>query len=242
MLINEIEVTKASISFKCLSLENHDLESIFDAISQRGELFNLDNEIPGFHDFVLENSVIRGHYSVVYPFEIEHLVDGLTTKTLFKRIESCEFIITEKIILLFGKNNPAKLFTVGLGLALGENIELYEFDFVQMSRFQDRMLNIKSIVLANPKEKEIRRARLAGHMEDYTEYNIIDPRNHSIESVSGLVETPLGKMTATVGKKGSLRLGVKKGMILTVECIQFVLELLLSESGPGPVASNFTTY
>jgi hypothetical protein len=229
MLINEIEVPKTSMSFKCLRLANHELPQIIDAIANRSDLFELETEVPGFQDFEFEESIIRGHFYVVYPFEVEHLVDGLTTKTLFKRIESCEFIITENSAIVFGKGGPMKLMISALEYAMGSQVGPLEFDFEEMSRFQNRLLNIKAIVVSNPKEKEIRRARLSGHMEDYTEYNIIDPRNHGIESISGLVETPLGKMTATVSNKGVIRLGVKKGMILTTECIEYIIRLLTSE-------------
>lgn len=229
MLINEIEVEGTSIALKCLCMKTDDISAVYKAITEKGDVFSLDTELPGFHDVDFQESIIRGFFSVVYPFEIEHLVDGLTTKTLFKRIESCEFIITEKMIWVWGKNNPVKLLNLALGAATGENADMAEFEFSQMSMLQERMLVCKAIVLANPKEKEIRRARLTGHMEHYTEYNIVDPRNHSIESVSGLLETPLGKLTVTVGKKGTIRLGVKKGMILTVECLEYILDQLIEQ-------------
>ncbi len=229
MLINEIEVPKTSMSFRCLRLANHDLNEVFDAIANRSDLFELEAEVPGFQDFEFSEEVVRGHYYVVYPFEIEHLVDNLTTKTLFKRIESCEFIITEHSALVFGKSGPIKLMISALEYAMGSEVGPLEFDFEEMNRFQNRLLNIKAIVVSNPKEKEIRRARLSGHMENYTEYNIIDPRNHNIDSISGLVETPLGKMTVTVSNKGTLRLSVKKGMILTTQCIEYIIKLLTEE-------------
>jgi hypothetical protein len=114
----------------------------------------------------------------------------------------------------------------------GSEVSLIEFDFHQLSQLQERMAKIKTIVVTNPKEKEIRRARLAGHIESYTDYNIIDPRNHGIDSVSGVVTTPLGSMTVTVGRKGTLRLGVTKGLILNVECLEWLLDLIREEKRP----------
>jgi hypothetical protein len=104
-----------------------------------------------------------------------------------------------------------------------------------MNQLQERMTKLKSIVLTNPKDKEVRRARLAGHIESYIGYNIIDPRNHGIDSVSGIMDTPLGPLTATVGKKGSLRLNVRKGFILTTECLEWIVSLIKEEKAPGPV-------
>ena len=234
MLINEIEIAGASISLKCWAMKVANLDATFDTIMKKGDMFSIETEFPGFHDCDCENSIIRGFYSVVIPFEIEHLVEGITTKTLFKRIESCEFIITEKVVLTFGKSGPMKLLGAALSALTGEHVDLIEFEFQHMNQLQERMTNIKSIVVTNPKEKEIRRARLAGHMESYTEYNIIDARNHGIENVAGLIDTPLGPMTITVGKKGSIRLNVKKGLIMTIECLEWILDLIISEKAPQP--------
>lgn len=128
-----------------------------------------------------------------------------------------------------------KLLGAALSAATGEHVDLLEFEFQHLNQMQERMTNIKAIVITNPKEKEIRRARLAGHMESYTEYNIIDPRNHGIENVTGLIDTPLGPMTVSVERKGSVRLNVKKGLIMTVECLEWILNLIVSEKAPEPV-------
>jgi hypothetical protein len=129
---------------------------------------------------------------------------------------------------------------MSLSSLTGSEISLYEFEFEQLSQLQEKMAQIKSIVVTNPKEKEIRRARLAGHIESYTDYNIIDPRNHGIESVSGVVSTPLGSMTLTVRKKGSLKLGVSKGMIVTVECLEWLLRLVVEQKRPE-ITENFNS-
>ncbi|NCB37568.1 MAG: hypothetical protein EOM80_02255 [Erysipelotrichia bacterium] len=235
MLINEIEITGSSISLKCLKIKIEDVVSTFDTIMNKADMFSIETELPGFHDCDCENSIIRGFYSIILPFEIEHLVDGITTKTLFKRIESCEFIITSTLAVAFGKSGPIKLLGTALSAVTGEHVDMLEFEFQQLNQLQERMTNIKSIVVTNPKEKEIRRARLAGHMENYTEYNIIDPRNHGIDSVAGLIDTPLGPLTITVGKKGSVRLNVKKGLIMTVECLEWILALIIEEKAPQPL-------
>jgi hypothetical protein len=235
MLINEIEVNGSSISLKYWATRFEDVTAAFDQIMQRGDQFDLDTEVPGFHDCDCENSMMRGFYSVVVPFEIEHLIDGITTKTLFKRIESCEFLISANGMFSFGKPGPMKLLGAAMAAATGVHVDLFEFEFNHLSQLQERMTKIKTIVVTNPKEKEIRRARLAGHMESYTEYNIVDPRNHGIESVAGLIDTPLGPMTVNVGRKGTIRLTVKKGLILTLECLDWIVALIVEEKRPDPV-------
>lgn len=238
MLINEIEIAGASFSVKCREVKIEDIAATFDSIMKESDSFDLENELPGFHDCDTDGKIIRGFYSIVVPFEVEHLVEGLTTKTLFKRIESCEFVLTQRILYTYGKPNPGKLVAGALSNILGFSVELIEFEFDQLNQLQERMTKIKAIVVTNPKEKEIRRARLAGHMENYTEYNVIDPRNHGIESVAGVVFTPLGQLTLTVGRKGSLRLGVKKGFILTVECLEWLIDLIREEQAPVTKATD----
>lgn len=232
MPINEIEIQGSSISFKCWKAEIDNVSAVFNRIMQEGEQFDLDNETPGFHDCDSDGTIIRGYYSGIVPFEVEHLIDGNTTRTLFKRIESCEFIATGRSIFTHGKPGPGKGLSMALSGLTGSEVSLIEFDFHQLSQLQERMAKIKTIVVTNPKEKEIRRARLAGHIESYTDYNIIDPRNHGIDSVAGVVTTPLGSMTVTVGRKGTLRLGVTKGLILNVECLEWLLDLIREEKRP----------
>lgn len=243
MLINEIEVMGSSIALKFLNIESKLLanrDAFFTNIMAKADRFNLESEVPGLHDIDTSNGVVRGYYSVVTPFEIEHLVEGQTTKTLFKKIESCEFVLSEEASFAFGNSGCIKLLCSALAAATGIHVDPMEFDFNHLHQIQERMTRIKTIVVTNPKEKEIRKARLAGHMESYTEYNIVDPRNHGIESVSGMIDTPLGPLTATIDKKGGMRLNVKKGLVLTVECIAWILRLINSEIGmaaPAPLST-----
>ena len=242
MLINEIEIQSASLSVKHFLMKVEDIAKTFKAIMSKADTFNIETELPGLHDCDFEDGIIRGFYSVIIPFEIEHLVEGLNTKTLFKRIESCEFVLTEKALLAFGKPGPMKMLACALSAVTGEHVDVCEYEFCHLHQMQERLTNIKNVTLTNPKEKEVRKARLAGHMESYTEYNVIDPRNHGIENVSGLIDTPLGPMTLTVGKKGSIRLNVKKGLIMTVECLEWILDLITSEKAPGPYKAQTSAF
>jgi len=236
MLVNEIEVLGSSISFKIYSHKAETLEQFFDAI-KNADQFNTETELPGFHDAELSGGVVRGFYSAIIPFEIEHLVEGITTKTLFKRIESCEFIAAEKHVFVSGK---AALFKIALNQILAVNIQPAEFEFDNLRQLEERFTNTKSVTILNPKEKEVRKAKLVGNMENYAEYNIADSRNHGLESVAGMLDTPLGPMAVTVSSKGVLRLGVKKGMILTVECLEWIVERIEKENAPE--ISSFQTF
>ena len=235
MLIDEIEVQGASLSFKCLTLKIDDIKTTFNTIMERADIFDVEAGTPGFHDCDCDSGVIRGFYSNLASFTVEFFKEGITTKEEFKRIESCEFIMTPERIYVFGKQGPSKLLEIALSAATGEHVERLEFDFETLSQARDRMTVIKSIVVENPKDKPIRRARLAGYMEDYDSYNVVEPNNHEINSISGIIETPLGAMTLNVAKKGKVRLGVKKGLIINIENLNWIMDLITSEAGPAPI-------
>ena len=237
MLIDEIEVQGASLSFKCLTLKIDDIETTFKTIMEKGDIFDVEAGTPGFHDCDCDRGVIRGFYSNLASFNVEFFKDGITTKEEFKRIESVEFIISPERIYLFGKPGPAKLIEMALSAATGEHIERVEFDNECMTLVQGRLTVMKSIVVENPKDKEIRRARLSGHMEDYESYNIVEPNNYQINSISGLIETPLGAMKLSVDKKGKVTLGVKRGLIINLDNLNWIMDLITSESGPAPITS-----
>ena len=237
MLIDEIEVQGASLSFKCLKMKIDDIKTTFDTLMQKGDIFDIDTGASGFHDCDCDSGVIRGFYSIMASFNVEFFKDGITTKEEFKRIESCEFIITPERIYLFGKQKPQKLIEMAFSAATGEHVERVEFDNECMNLVHGRLTVMKSIVVENPKDKEIRRARLTGHMEDYEAYNIVEPRNHEINSISGVIETPLGAMTLTVDKKGKVRLGVKRGLIINIPNLDWIMDLITSDAGPAPITS-----
>lgn len=232
MPIDEIEVPGSSISLKCWKARIDSVPKLFQRITKEGDVFNIESETAGFHDCDSSNKLIRGFYSAIIPFEVEHLIDGISTKSLMKRIESCEFLALDGYVFTTGRNAPQKPLSHSLSMLSGYGVALLEFEFNQLSQFHDRLSQLKSIALSNPKDKEIRRARLTGQIESYTDYNVIDPRNHGIESVAGLVDSPLGPMTITVSRKGGLRLGVRKGFILTLDCLLWVMQLILEEKPP----------
>ena len=224
MQINEIEVLGTSASFKVykISRQHDDMNDTFRQLSNSLDEFGVECELPGLHDCECQNDIIRGYFSLVAPFEVEHLKDGVVTKTLFKKVENCEFFIIESNMFISGKPEPGKMLA-GQLLGVFNICELRTFDFFDLRKVKRNMAKIKAVVVTNPKEKEVRRARLAGHMEDYTGYDIIDPKGHGLESVSGELNTPLGPMTVTVGRKGSIKLTVKRGMIITTDLLDWIV-------------------
>lgn len=232
MLIDEIEVQGASLSYKCLNLQVEDIEETFKTLMEKGDEFNPETGVNGFHDCDCDKGIIRGFYTILKNFEVEHYVDGFTTKENFVRLEHCEFIITPERIYVFGQSTPAKLLETALSAATGSHVEKVEFDLEYMQKLQNRLTIMETIVVENSKQNPIRRARLTGHMEEYEALPIIEAGNHEINSMKGTVETPLGSMKLTVDKKGKITLGVKKGMIVNVDNLNFIYDLITAEEAP----------
>ncbi len=229
MPINEIEIAGSSLSLKVFNCEIDDANQLFKTIMEEGDQFNIESELPGFHDYETDGEIIRGFYSGIVPFEVEHLIDGNSTKTLFKRIESCEFIATRDFIFATGKPGPMKGLSHSISALSGAHVSQIEFEFNQMNQLQEKMTQLKAVALINPRDREVRKAKLSGNIDSYTDYNVIDPRNHGIESVKGIIDTSLGPLNATVGRKGSLRLGVRKGFVMTVDCLSWIMNLVINE-------------
>lgn len=232
MPINEIEIPKTSITFRVMQFKCESLALLSNKIIHEAEEFSVDPETAGFHDCEGEGSMVRGFFSTVIPFEVECLVDGITTKKLEKRIETCEFIALENRLYVTGKTGLQKILEHVLAELTGYGVSPVELEFRQLSQFSERLTVLKSIGLVNPKTRDVRRVKMTGKMEEYTDYNVIDPKNHGIESVAGVMDTPLGQMTVTVSRKGSIRLNVEKGFVLAVECLEWLMVAILDEEAP----------
>jgi hypothetical protein len=230
MPIHEIEIPGASFAVQVWEVRIPDLPKVFNEILKKQ--FSGQPEEPGFHDCDSTPEMIRGYFSEVVPFEVEHLVDGVTTKTLHKRIETAEFILADRVLFTWGKPVAAKLTARTIGAVAQSPISKAVFDFDHLNNLQNRMLQVKEIQVLNPWDKAVRKVKMAGVLEDYTEFNVLDPRNHAIASVKGSVETPLGLMTVTANKSGAIRLGVRRGLILTVDCLFWILALIREEKAP----------
>jgi len=237
MPIDEIEVKGSSLSLQVWKARIDSTEALLRIIDdpdneEEDRLFDPAKEKPGFHDLDANEKILRGFYSCVVPFETEHLVDGLTTKTLHKRIETTEFLALLDRVFTLGPATPTKPLAHQLSLLSGYGVAKMEFEFHQMGQFHDRLHQLNAISLANPKDKEIRRVRLSGKIESYTDYNVIDPRNHGIDSVKGLVDGPLGPMTVTLSRKGSLGIRIRRGFVMNVDCLEWLMKLIMADSVP----------
>jgi hypothetical protein len=224
MPLNEIEVAGSSISMQVCHT-SFDPEEVYDRIMKEDELFNIENETPGFHDVDFDSGLLRGYYSGIVPFEVEHLVDGNAKRELFKRIESAEFVSDGEFVFAWGKGGPIKGLAMNLSGLSGSECGYAAFEFNDLFNIQNRMAKLKSITVKNPKECEVRTCRLSGGIEEYTTFNVVN-NNHGINSVSGLITTPMGSMTLTATQKGNIRLGVARGMIINFDLLTWIVKLI----------------
>jgi len=228
---NEIEVLGTSIGFKvfrCLGLETEGKRHAFIEDAMAGEhRFMLEEEQPGFHDLDADGDCLSGAFSAVIAFEIEHLSNRIQTTSLLKRIDTAYFLVVENTLFFYGNAGAAKSAICQLGDIVGATPAQLVFESDQLRQFSERASAVRSVSLSNPKSREIQKAKLTSQdIENYEEYNVIDPANHSLDAVCGLIESPAGPIFVTAGRRGLLRLKVKKGLILPADCLLWVLHVV----------------
>lgn len=237
MSLDEVLVEKSSFSFQCWYLkitEAMNLSDLCMEMKDEKEHFSIDPEQPGFHDCECNDDLIKGYYSVVVPFEVESLVDGITSKSLHKRIETCEFWLVNGVMFAWGKSSAQKNLSRALTPIVGFGVVKSEFDCNMMQDFQERLNQVRSLDIQNPKEKEITKAKISGrNIEDYSE--IADPRNHMISKVSGLLDTANGPLTVSVSNKGLVRLNVRRGFVMSFDLALWLWSLIRSEGNNDPL-------
>lgn len=230
--IDEIEIEGASFSFKCFSLKIEDMAKAFEMLGQNCTLFDPYSDVPGFFQCDCNGGLIRGSYGMMYKWEPEQWIDGISTKVMLKRIESCNFMITPLRVYVWGKSGPSKLLADALSGALAERVGKVEFDQPIMEQVRTRLGTIKAIVIENQKNNPLRRARLSGEMEEYESYGVCVAHEYEINSVAGIAETPLGAIKLTVDKKGTIRLGVKKGLVVNVDNLDWIMDYITADVAP----------
>jgi hypothetical protein len=219
-MLNEIELPTGRITLHCFDFEGSAKEAIDNA-----EKFDLESEQSGFHDYDSNNDITRGYFSFIEPFEVEALVDGITTNELKKRIVTAEFIVTADMMFAWGKPAAIKLLSsyIGNGFATVNKIS---FEFADLHNLQSRFDLCKSVKVKNPRENPVKTVNMAGKLDTYEEYNCLDARNHELKSVAGVLNMPIGKMTVKANDKGVIGLSSKKQTILPVDAITWLIRLI----------------
>ena len=224
-MINEIELQSGRITLQCFDFTGNAQESVDNGIK-----FDLEKEEPGFHDMDFAENAARGYFSFVEPYETENIVDGMTAMELKKRIKTAEFVQTGDFLFAWGNSSAIKLLASYISSEYATATKI-EFEFNDLFNLQNRLELCKSVTVKNPKESKVKTVKLTGTLDLYTEYNCMDARNHTIKSVSGIMNTPaLGKITVAATDKGVIRIGTKKGCILPVDVVVWLIKLMTEEA------------
>lgn len=219
-MINEIELESGRISLQCFDFTGSAKESI-----DNGPKFSIDNQEPGFHDCDFSADAARGYFSFIEPYEAENLVDGMTTMEAKSRIRTAEFVQTGDFLFAWGHGGAIKLLASYISSEYSTATKI-EFEFNDLFNLQNRLELCKSVKIKNPKESKVKTATLSGVLDHYAEFNVLDPRNHELKSVSGIMNTAIGKITVAANNKGVIRIGTKKGCVLPVDVVVWLIKLM----------------
>ena len=221
-MINEIELESGRISLSCFDFTGNAKESIDNGIK-----FSMEDENPnGFHDCDFAENSVRGYFSFVEPYEVENIVDGMTTMEAKSRIRTAEFAQTGDFLFAWGNGSAIKLLTSYISSEFATATKI-EFEFNDLFNLQNRLELCKSVTVKNPKESKVKTVKLTGTLDMYSDHDVIERGNHELKSVSGIMNTPsLGKINVAVKDKGVIRIGTKKGCILPVDVVVWLIKLM----------------
>lgn len=218
-MINEIEFNKKTINFSVFDV-NTDFASTLEDL-ELGEKFNLEDEIQGLHDQDNSDSIARGFYSYIQPYETENIVDGVTQQVIMKRIKTCEYMLDDDMLFAWGDSGAIKALST---LAVDTNKVTFEFN--DLYNLQSRMSLVKSLGLKNPKGKDLKNITLSGCIDCYAEYQIVEPNNHDITKVSGKLDTSMGEVVLNVTKQGAVRITAQVGLVINFQCLKDLIGLI----------------
>ena len=220
-MINEIELGNGRISLQCFDFTGNAKESIDNGIK-----FSMEDDIPcGFHDCDFAENSARGYFSFVEPYEVENLVDGMTTMETKKRIKTAEFVQIGDFLFAWGNSSAIKLLASYISSEYATATKI-EFEFNDLFNLQSRFELCKSVKIKNPKESKVKTVSLTGTLDHYAEFNVLDPRNHELKAVSGIINSSIGKITVAANNKGVIRICAKKGCILPFDVVVWLIKLM----------------
>ena len=220
-MINEIELGNGRISLQCFDFTGNAKESIDNGIK-----FSMEDENPnGFHDCDFAENSARGYFSFVEPYEVENIVDGITTMEAKKRIKTAEFVQVGDFLFAWGNSSAIKLMASYISSEYSTATKI-EFEFNDLFNLQSRFELCKSVKIKNPKENKVKTVSLTGTLDHYAEFNVLDPRNHELKAVSGIINSSIGKITVAANNKGIIRIGTKKGCILPFDVVIWLIKLM----------------
>ena len=197
---------KGSIAFViCRFGHEGQPEKIISRIKESVHNFELKAENNGFHDLIADEGGLRGYYSKIEPFTVEHLDRNYeTNKENFKRISSCEFFVDKDLTYIIGKGSILKDLILSFN-CIGFGMEKTHFDTYQLLEVAKSYVKLTSVSVRNGKKEPIKTVKMTGSVEDFEHSDTVG-QELDIESISGTLETSFGRSKLTVAKAGGIAL------------------------------------
>jgi len=224
-MLNEI-ISEKGFSFKAFGLPIDDYANAFIKL-QASQAFDIDQELAGFSDLESEDNIIRGCLNVLIAKNIKKFNKQIKsdTKEQILNKHSCEFILTNNKLYAWGSQTAIKLLKTELSYLDDLIPEPITFSFLELSSFQEKLTKIQSISLSNPKGNKLRKVKLSGDIESYTDYNVSVAGDHDISQVSGIIDYNSQSLNLSVGSKGNIKIK-NKNLTADIAMLDFVLGLL----------------
>lgn len=231
-MITEIEIPGTSFSIQAWNMRADNLADLNSKLAAGPEFRLADDPAktqPGFHDLEISDGLIRGQFSQVVAFEVEELRSGTTQTTTHYRIETAEAMIFPRVAFTWGKSEPVKHLVHLLSRASGIDVAKAGIPCDGMVQFQNRLQLVKSVGVLNPKSSPVRKLQMTGRIEDYTSAGAVDPKNHMLRKVAGILEAADGPIGVALTDTGAIRLGVRRGFIATADLLLWLWGLIVGQ-------------
>lgn len=224
-MINEVELTKGNLTFWVYVVDSIELSKVRNNIKTIDPL-EISKEHCGFSfiDYVEDKNfeVLRGNYITTKDVKVEFIKDGVKTLEFFKKLADSEFIVSKDFMVAWGDKFAVELVVFEL-LKLGISSTALELDDDAMFNAQNLLSIVKSVSIDNQKSHPIRKVKLSGRLEA-DDYKAILSNIHSIENISGLIDTVQGTFVTKIFSKGKINLRSKKGTIVNLETIKSIVK------------------
>lgn len=233
-MIHEIEFEKASLSVTAFAFSPATTIPVLADMMIMEDRADLKTRKSGFADVETFGGILRGSFLLVTEEAVEVLREGMIVAETVYQVSICNFIMGDGGMYVWGDGSARKSMNLRLTVLDGNAPTPIDFKSEDLVRFQHRLNVVSSISVRNPKSKEIRKIRMVGKVEDYSSCNVLDPCNHEIESVAGTIEhQKLGVVKVTIGRKGTIKVGMKPGAIIETDFLGWIVGLIRDGSAPA---------
>jgi hypothetical protein len=224
-MIQEIEFEKSSLAVSVFAFVPDLTADVLAGLMADDESrVSLIVKRSGFADVESFGEILRGSYVLVVEEAVEDLQDGMIVAKTVHKATVCHFLAGNGRLYVWGDGKAKRNAASSIEALDDVPVVPVVFSSEDLVRFQHRLSLVSAIAVKNPKTNEVRRVRLSGKVEDYSTCNVLDPCNHAIESVAGVIEhTTHGKVKVTVGTRAAIRIGLKVGAVIDLDFLGWLV-------------------